>query len=81
MKLIDALLEKYKTLKPPNDTVRREICSVLEKRYNISVAYEKIKIKNGVVYIDAHPSIKNTLFINKQSILHSLNRTELVDIR
>lgn len=81
MKLLDSLLEKYKDLRPPNDTVRKEICSLLKETYSIDVPYEKVIIKESTIIINVHPSIKNTVFINKHSILKKLNRSDLVDIR
>ena len=81
MKLINDLLERYAHLKPPNDTVRKQLVTFIHEECGVEVPYENIRVASGVVYVDAHPSIKNTLFIKKHSILKRLNRTDIGDIR
>lgn len=81
MKLLTDLLDQYKELRPPNDTIRRECIVVLQNTCNVTIPFEHVRFDNGTIYITAHPSVKNHIYMNKHRILKEIGRTNVTDIR
>lgn len=66
---IEGLLKKFKNMVPPDDHVKNIITLAVFEKIKLEIDKKKIKIINGVAYIDASPSVKSVIFRNKTGIL------------
>ncbi len=58
--------------------------SAIESCINVPIARESVRIKGKIAYIQAHPAVRNEIFLKKEKILLKINELEvgtLSDIR
>ena len=71
---IEIYLEKFKKIKPPDDSLKRAFVSLLSEKFGIKIELEDIKISRGRIYVDADPMVKSRIYVNMESILSELGR-------
>ena len=74
MKTINTLLERFKKIQVPNDTLRREFKQIVFDRYSIEIPFSKIKVQNNIIYFSAPSVLKQEIILDKKAILASLNK-------
>ncbi len=81
---ISAYLEKFKKLGSGDTSLKEVLVRVLGEVVGINISPEKISIKNGEIFLNVSPAIKNTVFIKKETILLKLKEKatqNILDIR
>lgn len=83
---IENLLNKFRNITPPDDLVKTEISRIFSEKIKLEIDKKKIKVINGIAYIDASPAVKSAIFTGKSNILKEinsqLNKKEIIkDIR
>ena len=66
---IKDLLGRFKNLLLSEEFKIEAIGKILSETIGIKINKQKIKIKNGVVYLDIKPIYKNEIFIKQEQIL------------
>jgi len=59
---------------------RSLVAGALSKVFNIPIPDSSVRIKDGVVYLDAHPAVKSQLLIKKRHIMELLREQVGIDI-
>lgn len=72
MEQISFFLEKFKTLGLESSLVKDLFIKTVGKILNAELSSEDIKIKDGVIYVSAHPALKSELFLKRQILLSEL---------
>ncbi len=74
-------LEKFKKF-DQNKTVRTEnIINSVEKIIGIKIDKKNITIKNGVLYIQGSPTLKQEIFLKKENLLTLIAAEGVFDVR
>lgn len=74
MNPITSLLERIRSITPPDETIRQRIVSIVEDVLRFKLDKKDIVIRNLVVYIKTPPVIRSEIFMNKKFILESLKQ-------
>ncbi|MEX0652187.1 MAG: hypothetical protein WD509_01205 [Candidatus Paceibacterota bacterium] len=84
MKTIGDFFKKFSHIKPTARVIRKIMVSILDKK-NIPITEDEIVYSSGIIYIKSNQSVKNEVFILKQTLLkeleEGLNRKTVTDIR
>ncbi len=80
---ISSFLEKFSKNILSQEANTKEICDIISSKTGIVCDQNKIKIQNGVLYLNISPGAKNKIFMNKNAILDEMARTtpKIIDIR
>lgn len=84
MKNISNYLSKFFKKVDGDEEYSRKIIEILKDKLNVKAELNDIEIKNGVLYTNFSPAVKNKIFICKEEILfeiNSLSAQKIVDIR
>ena len=85
MQSVALFLEKFKTLQPSDQTLKRVIRDVVFDILNITFPEEAISVRGRVVYIAVSAGEKATLFMHKEAITTAvcamINRADAPDMR
>lgn len=65
-------LEKYKKIKPPKDSLRKELSLEIEKQTGETVSPKNIKIIKNTARIKTNPILKSEIQIKQKNILKKL---------
>jgi len=74
MKTIDTLLSRFKKIKAPDESIRKEFKKIILNKYGIEIPYSKIKIQNSTIFFSAPSVLKNEILFDKKEILNKLNK-------
>ena len=74
MKTINTLLERFKKIQVPNDTLRREFKQIIFNKYSVEIPFSKIKVQNNIIYFSAPSVLKQEVILDKKIILSLLNK-------
>ena len=66
---ISSLFDKYKSLTPPDYSVRTAACECISKVVGIKLSEKDISVERGVLIVKASPVIRNEIFIRKTHVL------------
>lgn len=66
------LLARYTHLKRPDETVRVAVSKAIWSVVGVSVPVESISVRNGVVYISSHSTLKSEMAIHQKKIIEEL---------
>ena len=66
------LLSEYSKIKNPIEE-KKEVCNVLNTKFNINLKEENVVFRQGVVVFKVSPAIKSLLFVKKQEVLQAIN--------
>lgn len=72
MKLVGDFLARFKSLAPPNDSLRGAISQSLEQALEIRCPKEKISIVNGVAHVKVSSVAKNMIHVHRSKVLEIL---------
>ena len=72
MELIKGYLQKIAQLSLPDDSLKRLLLEILAEDLKIKLDRRQLKIRQGVVTIEASPLIKSEIFIAKTKIITKL---------
>lgn len=81
---IRKLLQRYQTLTPPNESVRKAVCAAIQEVCDVVIAPKNISYRSGQVVVTTSPSIRSTILEHKQDILERLKssiKLQIKDIR
>lgn len=80
---IASFLSKFSKLGHTDQAVVLNAKSVIQNNFNYSLDAKSIRFSGGVVYISAPSAVKNEIFLNKQRLLHELNKNgpKVLDIK
>lgn len=81
MQNISNLLERFKKIKIPNETVRKEILEIIKYTTGADVDFKNISVKEGIVYIKLAGAAKSEIFLNKKKILERIKSEKITDIK
>lgn len=62
-------LEKFKKIIFQKEEINSIIIQVVSKEISYSIKKESIKIKNGFIYIEGSPILRNEIMLHKKQIL------------
>ena len=74
MKNISELLKRFKNLKVPDESVRKEFQRMVFEKYSIEIPFSKIKIQNNVIYFSAPSVLKQEIKLDERDILKKINK-------
>jgi len=69
---ISSLLERYKHLRPPNESVRKAVVEILARECKAEITIDNVAVKNKIVYLTLGSSAKMEVFFKKKKILEEL---------
>ena len=70
MESISNFLEKFKKFGKPDILVREKTAEIIKKGIGIDIDNKKIKLREGVIYIETHDHLlKSEVFLKKRKIL------------
>lgn len=72
MKKVDAFLEKFKDITPPDQVVKRETADVIADIVGVKLDTEDISVDTNGIRITTSPAAKSSIFIHKEKILTHL---------
>ncbi|MBX4198055.1 hypothetical protein KW782_01840 [Candidatus Parcubacteria bacterium] len=72
MNPLEGLLAKFQTLLNSSRDTKKTILDNLHKHLGIEFQEKDIDIRDGILYLYSHPSIKNEVFMRKGEILADL---------
>jgi len=73
MQRILDFLEKFKVVRPPDESVRVNFSQIVGEKLGIAVGVENIKVKNFSIYLSGlNGTEKNEIFIHKRGLLSEL---------
>ena len=72
MQQVSFFLEKFKTLGADSVSVKEAFIKSAQKIFNIKIELSDIQIKNGTIYIKAHPALKSEIFLKREALLREL---------
>ncbi len=70
---IDGLLNKFKNISPPDESIKNAVSEAVLEAIKVKIEKTKIKVVNGVVYMEVTPAIKSAIFTNKGKVLTETN--------
>jgi hypothetical protein len=80
MNLLHNLLKRFEHIKDPKE-VKSRIAADISLTLNTTIKVEQIEFKNGEVsFLDIHPALRSTVFLNKDVVLQSL-KNNCVDLK
>jgi hypothetical protein len=72
---LTALLDRYKHIRPPDETVRICVVDFFKTECGADVDISNISVNRGIVYVNnVEAALKNELFIKKRLFLGELKR-------
>ncbi|KKT45266.1 MAG: hypothetical protein UW34_C0001G0025 [Parcubacteria group bacterium GW2011_GWA2_44_15] len=74
MEKISFFLEKFKTLGLEPALVKIAFIEKVERILHAKLNPENIKIKDGVLYIKAHPTLKSELYMKRRLFVDELSK-------
>lgn len=78
---INSLLERYEKLFGDHRRTKEAVTRVISTELGVTLADEQISIKNGVVTVAAHPTVKNELFLHRLKILEMIKEHGIIEIK
>jgi len=75
MQQISFFLEKFKTLGMDSILTKKVFTDTVEKILNTKLPSDTIRIKDGTIFVKAHPSLKSELYIKREILLAELSKT------
>ena len=72
MKSAGDFLSKFQKLTPPNDALRRAVAQAVGGVLGTPVAKERVRIQNGVAYVDVSSVAKHKLRTERREVLDCL---------
>lgn len=85
MEQISFFLERFKTLGLDSSLVKEAFIETVRKNLKITLSKEDVEVRDGTVYVKAHPALKSELRIKRQALLAELSSilgpTKIVDLR
>lgn len=69
---ISLLLDRFKNLKIPNESLRKEVQTVLKNRFKEEVDLDDIKIVKGTVRLNVDGPLRSEVLLRKEEILRDL---------
>ncbi len=69
---ISKYLKKFSKNIEDNEGNKSKIIEIIKQNTGVEVFKENIEIKNNVLYVKISPAGRNTIFINKRSILEGI---------
>ncbi len=74
MKTINLFLEKFKKLKVPDESVRKEFVKIVNNKYSLNIEFKDVKIQNNTIFFKAASVLKQEIYFDKREILDTLNK-------
>ena len=71
---ISSYLEKFRNIKPPNDSIKKVVIDVISIELGVDLLTENLNVKNNIVYINSSPTLKNEVLFNKKELLGLVNK-------
>lgn len=82
---ITGFLDKFRKILNTKSISQDAISEVVSKHINFKISVDMIKTKNGIIYIQGSPLLKNEILMHKQKILNEvsfiLQKKEFTDIK
>lgn len=72
MELIKEFLQKFSHITLPDDTLKRLFVDLLEGDYGLKIKREQLSVRNGVLIVDASPTMKSEIYLRKNKIIEKL---------
>ncbi len=72
MEPIKGYLQKIARISLPDDTLKRLLIEILATNFNIVLERRHIKVRQGVIIIEASPLVKSEIYIHQSEILAQL---------
>ena len=66
---ISSLFDKYKTITPPDYSVRVSASQCIADIVGVKISKKNISVEKGVLIVKASPAVRNEIFIRKTHIL------------
>jgi hypothetical protein len=81
MKTINLLLQRFKNISPPDDSVRKKFKEIVFKKYGFELNIKKIKVQNNIIYFAAPSVLKQEVILDKRNIINQLNKILNIKIK
>lgn len=69
---ISLLLDRFKNLRIPNESLRKEVQTILKKNFDEDVSLDSIKVVKGVVHLNIDGPLRSEILLRKEDILKDL---------
>lgn len=73
MEQISFFLEKFKTLGLENVAIKQAFIEQIKSVFHTTLASNDVTVKDGTVYVRAHPTLKSELYIKRELLLTKLS--------
>jgi len=71
---ITNFLDKFRKLIFQKEELNNLVVGVISKEINFQVENKKVKIKNGVIFVEGSPVLRSEIMIHKKQILDQLEK-------
>jgi hypothetical protein len=72
---ISLLLDRFKNLRIPNESLRKEVQIVLKNIFDEEVGLDDIKIVKGTVHLNIDGPLRSEVLLRKEEILKDLENS------
>lgn len=69
---ISSLLDRFRRLKAPNESVRKEIQKLIKGNFGEEVSLKDIKVVKNKVHLNVSGVLRSEIFLNKEKLLKEL---------
>jgi len=82
---ISNFLDKFRKIILQKEFVRESIVSIISNELSFNLKKDSVKIKNGIIYIEGSPILRNEIVMHKKNILLNIKKilpeSNFLDIR
>jgi hypothetical protein len=71
---ISNFLEKFKKLIYQKEFIKDSVVNIISNEVSFKLKKDSIKIKNGVIYLEGSPILRNEVLMRKKNILSSIKK-------
>jgi hypothetical protein len=72
MQKLEFLLDRYRHITVPDDTVRTEFVRVVKNILDVEIDKGDVSVRKGVLYVKACPALKSELFMRQNKIMDEM---------
>lgn len=69
MNPLASLLERFRSLKPPEASLKKALVRALSQVANLDISIEKVRLSQDVAFLDVEPIVKSEVFLKKGELL------------
>jgi len=72
---ITNFLDKFRKLIFQKEELKNVVVEIISKEINHKIESQKVKIKNGLIFVEGSPMLRSEIMMHKKQILNQLEKT------